>query len=474
MRQPLDIRLSRRNFLQMPLLASGLPLIFQNPANTGTVRFMSFDEAAPVIRSGKFMLPPDLTRFRGEMMRGAWPQWVRSRDTEIRSRLQRGDEDTLANFVLFGVSFTDLPRVTPDLSDRDEIQRRTRARVMAFVEAVASPGNNERLVLLSALTTRLGYSAARGESRERLASYVTANIERYQAERRQYQSTVQRVAGNDASAATVSDLYKDRGLSSDTDFRPNYAIDQGLAEAKRRGLVKSVRRVAILGPGLDFTDKDAGFDHYPLQTLQPFAVVDSLVRLGLANVQTLRVSVLDISTPTLEHIARAITRARAQQSYTLQLVLDRTLPWSPQTLDYWERFGAAIGNSVQPLPLPPGAREHSRRALRIRPEVVRLMDPLRMNGVLQRAILGSNQQYDLVIATNILIYYGAFEQALGLANVESMLAPSGIFMTNDLSHEYAGVRLRPAAVVRVDYSSNQEDQVHIFSRSTFQPQLPPA
>ena len=87
MRQPLDIRLSRRNFLQMPLLASGLPLIFQNPANTGTVRFMSFDEAAPVIRSGKFMLPPDLARFRGEMMRGAWSQWVRSRDTEIRSRL---------------------------------------------------------------------------------------------------------------------------------------------------------------------------------------------------------------------------------------------------------------------------------------------------------------------------------------------------------------------------------------------------
>ena len=59
---------------------------------------------------------------------------------------------------------------------------------------------------------------------------------------------------------------------------------------KARGLLKpgAVRRVAIVGPGLDFADKDVGFDIYPQQTLQPFAVLDSLKRLGLAPCQAIR------------------------------------------------------------------------------------------------------------------------------------------------------------------------------------------
>ena len=34
-----------------------------------------------------------------------WPQWIQNHDLEIRSRLLHGEEDTLVNFVLFGVSF---------------------------------------------------------------------------------------------------------------------------------------------------------------------------------------------------------------------------------------------------------------------------------------------------------------------------------------------------------------------------------
>jgi hypothetical protein len=474
MRRALDIRLTRRDFMKVPWLAAGLPLMFQTPGNTTgpSVRFLTYEEAEPIIRSGKFALPVALANLRNDSLRAAWPQWVRGRDAEIRSRLQRGDEDTLANFVLFGVSFTDLPRVTPDITDADEIGRRTRARVSAFVDALAASGSNERLAFMSGLITRFGYSAAQGQAREKLARYLIENINRYQAERQQYQGTVNR---NDASRPqTISDIYKDRGLSGDTDFRPNYAIEEALAEAKRRGLLTSVRRVAILGPGLDFTDKDSGFDHYPLQTLQPFAAVDSLVRLGLASLQNLRISVVDISVPTLEHITRAIARARAQQGYTLQLVLDRTRSWSPGALEYWQRFATRVGETVEPLPPPAQMRDHSRRAVRIRPDVVRLMEPLQLNAVLQRVTLAVNQRYDLVIATNILIYYGAFEQALALSNVESMLGSGGVFLTNDLRQEYAGVRLRPAAVVRVPYSTGQEDQIQIYSRSAFQSQLPPA
>jgi hypothetical protein len=41
--------------------------------------------------------------------------------------------------------------------------------------------------------------------------------------------------------------------------------------------VGSVHRVAIVGPSLDFADKRQGYDFYSVQTIQPFAVIDSLI-----------------------------------------------------------------------------------------------------------------------------------------------------------------------------------------------------
>jgi hypothetical protein len=177
---------NRRTFLQTTLkttlMTPGLLTILQRRATPSrTVRFLNYDEAEPVIRSGKFSLPVALSSQGGRISGTAWSQWVRTRDSEIRSGLQRGEEDTLANFVLRGVSFTNAPRLTSEITDPDEIDRRLRLRVEAFVSAVAAPSGNERLVLLSDLIRRLGHSAARGEARERLSDYVLDNIHRYLA-----------------------------------------------------------------------------------------------------------------------------------------------------------------------------------------------------------------------------------------------------------------------------------------------------
>jgi hypothetical protein len=218
MYQPRDIRLGRRDFLRMAMLAPALGPAFQNARGTGgAVRFLTYDEAEPILRSGRLSAPSALTNQRNDVRR-VWPQWARQRDTEIRHRLQRGDEDTLANFVLFGTSFTSLPRVTPDIADPGEMDRRIRTRVQAFVDAVAVPGNSERLALLSALISRLGYSAVQGEPRERLARYVVQNINRYLAEGTRYQTMDRRGRNDSPTPAAISDLYKDRGLSGDTDF----------------------------------------------------------------------------------------------------------------------------------------------------------------------------------------------------------------------------------------------------------------
>ena len=77
--------------------------------------------------------------------------------------------------------------------------------------------------------------------------------------------------------------------------------------------------MAVIGPGLDFTDKGFGYVFYPLQTLQPFAIYDSLVRLGLAEPGKIEVIAFDISQEVLEHLRRARDRAEKGENYVVQL-----------------------------------------------------------------------------------------------------------------------------------------------------------
>ena len=276
-------------------MSLGLLLLPGFQSRPTRIEFLSYDRAEPLLTGNRFSLPADLTGTR-ETVRAAWPRWLEGRDREILSRLLRGEEDTLVNFVLYGVSFTDRPRVEVANGASEATSRLIAERIQHVLTAVSKP-NTDRLTLLSSLMTRLGYATGDGVETERLRQYVDQQVFRYLAERQQYLATEPSTPFNAASG-----LYKNRGLSVDTDFRPNYAIEQGLAEVKRRGLLRSVKRAAIIGPGLDFTDKDSGFDYYPLQTLQPFALIDSLIRLDMARATDLKVSVFDISPQSLDHV----------------------------------------------------------------------------------------------------------------------------------------------------------------------------
>lgn len=105
-------------------------------------------------------------------------------------------------------------------------------------------------------------------------------------------------------------MFRDCGLSSDTSILISFAIARALEAIKAQGLLYAdgVRRVGIVGPGLDFTDKDDGYDFYPQQTIQPFAVIDSLIRLGLAKPEELRLTTFDLSPRINRHIEAARQR----------------------------------------------------------------------------------------------------------------------------------------------------------------------
>src|SRR5262245_42573676 len=64
-------------------------------------------------------LPPQLREAAPDVRESLWPGWVSRHDADTRARLDRGDEDSIINLLLFGVTFTTRPRVTErDLSEK--------------------------------------------------------------------------------------------------------------------------------------------------------------------------------------------------------------------------------------------------------------------------------------------------------------------------------------------------------------------
>jgi hypothetical protein len=97
------------------------------------------------------------------------------------------------------------------------------------------------------------------------------------------------------------------------------------------------------------------------------------------------------------------------------------------------------------------------RAVRVRPEFVRGMRALNLNVVLQREESASNAKFDLLIATNILVYYDTFEQSLALNNIQSMLRPGGFLLTNNVLLELPPSKMKSVDYVSVEYSSRESD-----------------
>jgi hypothetical protein len=374
---------------------------------------------------------PILEAHHIDLSQAAWPAWAARHDQEIRARLAQGDEDSVVNLWLYGTTFTTLPRATErevTAGPRARAEELLIRRLDDLVTGIASPGANERLQFARQLVERQGINPATEAGQEQARVYLVKVRERAIAEHARYRKA--------AKSSEYASLYKDRGLSSDTRLTADFALDKAIEAIAAKGALASgsVRRVAIVGPGLDFTDKAEGYDFYPLQTIQPFALVDSLARFGLANPGDLRVTTLDLSPRVNGHLDAARRRAESGEPYVIQLPLPKDDPkhqWHPDLVAYWQRFGDRIGEAVTPIPPPAVAGDVRLRALRVRPAVTLSIAPQDLDIIVQRLEpLADDRRFDLIVATNILVYYDAFDQALALANITKMLRSGGYFVTN--------------------------------------------
>ena len=426
----------------------------------------AYASVKPVLDQPGDLLPAELRNPNA----AKWNAWSQRQDKAIRARLQQGDLDSMVNLLLYGTSFTKQPRIRVESFTEASKSGLLRTRVDDLVAGLRNPGDNERLIFLNGLLRSQGIDpGSPGET----GVFIYTNLQRVLQEMETLSKRAEEAkrlikpdAGRPDAAPDAAAIFnwrpglmRDRGVSLDTGIFPNFSIEQALRDLKNRGVLREgqLARVGVIGPGLDFSDKNeqASFDYYPQQTLQPFALYDSLVRLGLAKANAMSMSIFDISSRVIDHIQQARARARMNTGYVIQLPREVTPPWPPDLVTYWHSLGDRVGTEVAPI-APPNVFQGPNggletRAVRIRPDVVLRCQPVDMNIVLERMNLPEADRFDLLVGTNIFIYYDAFERSLALENAGAMLKRGGLLLTNDRLPEVSGGSMRLGGVIDVQY-----------------------
>jgi hypothetical protein len=435
---------------------------FQAPAQAP--QFVPFASAQPVLNAMQTSLPKEL-KASGPISASTWDKWVQSQDKEIRIRVEEGEENTLTNLLRLGVTYTKEPRIEYEQLDRygrsSYIDSVANKRADDLVRALAAPHPSPGMLEMRQLLEKKGYNLKTPEDQEKVKAYLLANLARLRDD-------VAR--GRQEAQVNRFQAFKDRGISTDSNLYPDYTIDLHLRNMMKDGLLKpgSVHRVAIIGPGLDFVNKKSGTDFYPPQTTQPFAVMDSLIRLGLADPTSLEVYTFDISSRVNKHIEQIRKNAAAGKPYTVQLLSSPSDQWDiayhSGFLEFWQRLGSQIGKPTTSIPVPEGAGDVWNRAVSIRPDLAKRVTPVDMNVVFQTVPLPPDKQFDLVIATNIFVYYGSLEQALARANLGEMVKPGGFLLTNEALPGNAPSKLTDSLKTTVPITSTAKDYMFTYAR----------
>jgi hypothetical protein len=429
---------------------------------------VTFEEASPVIHALANNLPNGLRGRSTQDLPRLWPSWIEQHDRDVRARLARGDEDSLVNFWLYGTSFTSQPPAVSRGSSlsASALERIITDRLEDLLDRVTTPGDNERLQFARRMLAARNVDPSDASGGERARRFLRDTRQRMIGEFTGTEQTL--AAARPGGAATLTTahatIFRERGLSSDTSILSDYSVHVALETIVREKTFApgSVHRVAIVGPGLDFTNKADGYDYYPQQTTQPFALIDTLRRLGLAAVD-LQVTTFDINARVNDHLRHAASRASSSSGYVVTLPLAGGEGWTSAVEDYWTRWGDAIGTDVAAVPAPAGAGAVRTRSIRIQPAVVASIVPRDLNIVVDRLAPASDERFDLIVATNVLVYYDVFEQALAAANVAAMLRPGGVFVTN--TAVLPTTPLRPtASYLRVAHTAERYDEMFWYRR----------
>jgi hypothetical protein len=226
-----------------------------------------------------------------------------------------------------------------------------------------------------------------------------------------------------------------------------YLVYTGLATLKALEPTRRIRRVLIVGPGLDLAPRTALLEVGPPASYQPYAVVDALVSLGLARIDDLTVLGADVNPRVVDHL-----HAARAGDLVLTLVSGVGDTESVTLQDGYRAYFEALGRSIadtRPMPvLPARYQGHLRKSVRVRMDASRVVDAVRLDIATGRL---AGESVDLVVATNIFPYLDDVGLTLALTNIASLLEPGGVLLHNEarpLVGEVAGVLRLPLEQAR--------------------------
>ena len=225
----------------------------------------------------------------------------------------------------------------------------------------------------------------------------------------------------------IAQLYQTRGHSSDSSVDAHYAVDVALGVLREIRPDTHYNDILIAGPGLDFAPRTGLDERAPPQSYQPYLTARSLLRHNLANKARLRVHCIDLNPRVVAFFDR----------HPKQLTL-RYQPEEPAHEAFFQHFGPTLAPDTT-----------------VTAETLNLL-----TGAVK------DRQFDLIVATNILLYFDDTELALAMTNLSRMLKrPGGILLHNDLRgaiDTYARALNLPivhARMVRLSTERNLHDAI---------------
>jgi len=141
----------------------------------------------------------------------------------------------------------------------------------------------------------------------------------------------------------------------------------------------------------------------------------------------------------------------------IHLPLDAGVPWTPALLAYWQQFGSTLGAERAPLPVPPAVGSLKVRAIGVRPALLERIVPRDLNITAQQLAVADADRFDLIIGTNVFVYYDRQQQALAMLSVANMLRPGGLLLSNNALVELPSIGLASIGYSRTLYSDRDED-----------------
>ena len=366
---------------------------------------------------------------------GTFASFVDRTGTANARRVREGDLDHLIFYLLQSNDIPTSP-IEPALSAKALVEGMDDATRQAFLRGEPAPlkaiptAADERLA--RGLVTLEGDLSAprRAYFRDLVRSVFPSPADRAAGVRREYlramrfvyqkEFVAQRAA---RPADAVAELYRARGLSTDTAVEAGFVVREGLGIAAGLDPTRRVRRVLIVGPGLDLAPRTSFNQSAPPQSYQPWAVMDALLALKLSTPGDLTIVGGDINPRVVRHLQRDREMPPAL-GLTGEIRDGDGVTLRPDFREYFTRLGGAIGR-------PGGVETRDGRlskTVRVSAAAARALDSTPLDIVTERL---QDKPFDLIVATNILPYFDDTQLALALSNIAAMLAPGGLFLHNE-------------------------------------------